>query len=331
MQSSTDYEKCDPSIYFNYLESLERKKEARKFERLPFINNPCDIPKGCPYITIDGNALFCDFQFFEATSQTPLKTLLNFNSKITSIQISPFLNPNDLSSDENLVGLIAHYLFKNLMKESFQSENMPIRSPFKVYPKLLSNPSGLRHVILTALFCLHVLIRPPFFSESNEIEENLYHGEPEDTFLPLLQNHGWKTFQHDERCMVLSGGKAGKELWGAIHYENQENSQECHIISLRIKKGLKGRGYGTLLMAYALLEGKEWGCRKAVLISSRKGASFYIKSGFIPVNISIEQWKNLSFEEKIKRSFSGYPLSLDLTNQENIELLHSHIFKVLNT
>lgn len=219
------------------------------------------------------------------------------------------------------------------MKGLLANEGIPRNvsyNPYIFYPQLFKNYSGLTQIIFPALWNLHLLCRPPFPSEATRIIERFYVNGRQNEDLPaLINHHGWKTFKHLERLMVLSGGETGRKLRAAIHYEINLDTQGCRIISLVTKKGKhRNQGYGTLLLFYAILEGKEWGCKKITLCPTRKSAPLYALSGFYSPCWDLESWSLLPLSDKIQACVKTMEIYFDLTDRASMELLSERVHKI---
>lgn len=270
--------------------------------------------------------------------QVSLKSLMNVQNCIYPLCPLDFIPSSNLwNQNESVICYTTTQVYKEKI-EGLTATEIP-------FPQILrtgnihSSNEALTHVILPTLFAKNILIRPPLPSESDDI---MYEFRPyELAFLEQLklfsaiQNEGLSIDLDRKRIfrvVVASSSDVHKKIQGAIfYYISQKNNSSCKIEALDIKDKHKSKGLGTLLMGHAILEAKQFGCRKIKLIPSYEGSFLYASLGFYPNSPWVmPHWKNMDLTQKAKILYltvSSNKMDLNLINIQN---LYQKIVKILN-
>lgn len=198
------------------------------------------------------------------------------------------------------------------------------------------------------LQCRGVEIRPPISSESS-VEDYLMHellsgtissetrDNRPDYIDKLLKNKGVARIQGDEYRLYHLRHISQKDLTpcGAIILRfkkaTDEKQASIEIESLGIRKDFQRKNFSTLLLAYAVKIAQEHDISLIELTSSNEGKVPYIRFGFAPTAMTLEEWQKIS--EKVRHeepeSIASYDFVLRPDLPEVKEIMKDQLFRAL--
>lgn len=187
----------------------------------------------------------------------------------------------------------------------------------------------LSSVILPLLYSKNLLLRIPMEAEAADILDHIYEEDAlveEEKIIQLIAEQKANSI---DRLMVLTDGKNPKELLGSIHYEIKEGC--CHIISLKVKTEQRDKGYGRLLLCYAMTEAQEKQCELVSLVTTAGSEGFYQKMGFMPQEFKGQEkeWNDLNTEKQLAILQQLSDLFFNLIDKENRDRLNKNLHHVI--
>jgi len=199
------------------------------------------------------------------------------------------------------------------------------------------------------LQCRGVEIRPPISSESSLENYLMYEllfqalssqtlANRPDYIDKLLKNKGVARIQGDEYRLYHLRHISQKDLTpcGAmiLRFKKATDQKQAsiEIESLAIRKDYQYRNFSTLLLAFAVKIAQEHDITLIELTSSEEGKVPYIRFGFAPTAMSLEEWQKIS--EKIHNeepeSIASYDFVLRFELPEVKEIMKDQLFRALH-
>jgi predicted GNAT family N-acyltransferase len=170
------------------------------------------------------------------------------------------------------------------------------------------NSLAMKSVVLPAVFNRNIFICPPIPQESKKIIKHFYVDDfaidHRHELNNILSNQGYLQINGETHRIVVLKDSSASHTLGAIHFRiihQAERKFYCVIQSLKVGKAERGKGYGKLLLAFAIKIAKENECNEIKLKSSDEAKVFYSKFGFradSKMDDSLEEWQNLEHDVK---------------------------------